>query len=188
MPQLVVFNHITLDGYFAAANGDISFLRQRFKDDEFHSFAVENIKAAGTLLFGRVTYEVMVNYWPTPNAIKDEPVIAERMNTLPKFVMSRTLRKSCWNNTQFLNGDIAPEVRKVKRLPGNRIAILGSGSIVAQLAPLGLIDEYELVLNPVAIGRGRTLFDGIRDAMNLRLTKTRTFRNGNVLLCYEPTT
>jgi dihydrofolate reductase len=84
--------------------------------------------------------------------------------------------------------DIASEVRKVKQLPGERIAILGSGSIIAQLAPLGLIDEYELVLNPVAIGRGRTLFEGIKDRINLRRTKTRTFRNGNVLLCYEPTT
>lgn len=188
MPQLIVFDHITLDGYFATPNGDISFLRQRFKDHEFHSFAVENINAAGTLLFGRVTYEVMVNYWPTPTAIKDEPAIAERMNSLPKFVLSRTLSKSSWNNTQFLNGDIASEVRKIKQLPGKRIAILGSGAIVTQLAPLGLIDEYELVLNPVAIGRGRTLFEGIRDQINLRLTKTRTFRNGNVLHCYEPTT
>jgi dihydrofolate reductase len=186
MPQLIVFDHITLDGYFAAPNGDISFLRQRFKDDEFHSFAVENINAAGSLVFGRVTYEVMVNYWPTPNAIKDEPTIAERMNSLLKFVLSRTLSKSSWNNTQFPKGDIASEVRKIKQLPGKRIAILGSGSIVAQLAPLGLIDEYELVLNPVAIGRGRTLFDGIKDQMNLKLTKTHTFRNGNVLLNYEP--
>ena len=188
MPQLIVFNHITLDGYFAGPTGDISFLRQRFKDDEFHSFAVENISAAGALLFGRVTYDVMVTYWPTPNAINDEPAIAERMNSLPKFVLSRTLSRSSWNNTQFLKGDIASEVRKIKQSPGKRIAILGSGSIVAQLAPLGLIDEYEIVVNPVAIGRGRTLFEGIRDQLNLRLTKTRTFCNGNVLHCYEPNT
>jgi dihydrofolate reductase len=187
MAQLIVFDHITLDGYFAAPDGDISFLHQRFKDDEFHSFAEENINAAGGLLFGRVTYEVMVNYWPSANAAKDEPAIAERMNSLPKFVLSRTISQSSWNNTQFLNGDVASEVRKLKQLSGKRIAILGSGSIVAQLAPLGLIDQYELVLNPVAIGCGRTLFEGIKDQMNLRLTKTRTFRNGNALLCYEPT-
>jgi len=185
MPQLIVFDHITLDGYFAGPNGDINFLRQRFKDDEFHSFAVENINAAGALLFGRVTYEVMVSYWPTAGAIQEEPEIAERMNSLPKFVLSRTLSCSSWNNTQFLNGDIASEVRKIKQSPGKRIAILGSGSIVAQLVPLGLIDEYEIVVNPVAIGRGRTLFENIVDQLTLRLTKSRTFRNGNVLLCYE---
>jgi hypothetical protein len=70
-------------------------------------------------LFGRVTHEVMVNCWPTPNAMRDEPAIAERMNNVPKFVLSRTLSKSSWDNTQFLNGDIASEVRKVKRLPAS---------------------------------------------------------------------
>jgi dihydrofolate reductase len=188
MRQLIVFDHITLDGYFTGPNGDISFLRQRFKDDEFHSFAVENINAAGALLFGRVTYEIMASYWPTAGATKEEPAIAERMNSLSKFVCSRTLSRSSWNNTQFLSGDIASEVSKIKQSPGKRIAILGSGSIIAQLAPLGLIDEYQIVVNPVAIGRGRTLFENIVDRLTLRLTKSRTFRNGNVLLCYEPTT
>lgn len=186
MPQLIVFNHITLDGYFAGPAGDIGFLRQRFKDDEFHSFAVENIKAAGALLFGRTTYEVMVRYWPTPNAINDEPEIAKCMNGLSKVVFSRTLSQSSWNNTRFVNGDLAAEVRRIKQGDGKRISILGSGSIVAQLAPLGLIDGYEIVVNPVAIGRGRTLFEGIRDQLNLKLAKTRVFGNGNVLLNYEP--
>jgi dihydrofolate reductase len=78
-------------------------------------------------------------------------------------------------------------VRQINQSPGKRLAILGSGSIVAQVAPLGLIDEYEIVVNPIAIGRGRTLFERIRDQLNLRLTRTRTFSNGSVLLCYEPT-
>ena len=187
MRHLVVFNHITLDGYFVGPDGDIDFLYQRFKNEEFHSFAVENIQAAGALLFGRVTYEVMVSYWPTPAALKGEPAIAERMNNLPKFVFSRTLSQSSWNNTSFLHGDTASEVRKLKEQPGKRIAILGSGSIVAQLAPVGFVDRFEIVVNPVAIGRGRTLFEGVKDQLNLSLTKTRTFRNGNVLLCYART-
>jgi dihydrofolate reductase len=186
MRKLIVFDHITLDGYFCGANGDMSFFHYRFRDDEFHAFAVDNIKEADGLLFGRTTYEIMVNYWPAPEALKNEPVIAERMDNLPKFVLSRTLSKSSWNNTQFLNGDIVSEVRKLKQAPGNRIAILGSGSLVAQLAPHGLIDEYEIVVNPVAVGRGRTLFEGIKSPINLQLTSTRVFRNGNVLLCYEP--
>jgi len=188
MRQLVVFDYITLDGYFAGRDGDINFLRQRLRDDEFYSFAVENINAAGAFLFGRVTYEVMVSYWPTATAIKEDPAIAERMNSLQKFVLSRTLTRSDWNNTQVLTGDMASEVRKIKQSPGKRIAILGSGSIVAQLAPLGLIDVFEIVLNPVAIGRGRSLFENIGDQLTLRLVKSRSFRNGNVLLCYEPTT
>jgi len=149
---------------------------------------VENINAAGALLFGRVTYEIMASYWPTATAIKADPAIAERMNSLPKFVLSRKLTRSDWNNTQFLTGDMASEVRKIKQSPGKRIAILGSGAIVAQLAPLGLIDAFEIVLNPVAIGHGRSLFENIGDQLSLRLTGSRSFRNGNVLLCYEPST
>ena len=80
---------------------------------------MENINAAGTLLFGRITYEVMISYWPTPNAIKDDPAIAERINTLPKFVLSRTLSESSWNNTQFLNGYIVSEVRKSSNRPAS---------------------------------------------------------------------
>ncbi|MGB7155388.1 MAG: dihydrofolate reductase family protein [Candidatus Acidiferrales bacterium] len=109
------------------------------------------------------------------------------MNSRPKFVFSRTLTKTPWNNTQLVKGDLVSEVRKLKEAPGNRMAILGSGNIVAQLAPHGLIDEYEIVLNPVAIGRGRALFEGIAEPLHLKLTKTHIFRNGNILLCYQPT-
>ena len=186
MRKLAVFDHITLDGYFSGLNGDIGFFHNRFKDDEFHAFAVDNIRAAGALLFGRITYEVMFAYWPITDAAKAEPVIADRMNSLPKFVFSRTLAKTPWNNAQLVKGDLVSEVRKLKEAPGNRMAILGSGNIVAQLAPHGLIDEYEIVVNPVAIGRGRTLFEGVKELLHLKLVKTRTFRNGNVLLCYEP--
>jgi dihydrofolate reductase len=185
MRKLVVFDHITLDGYFSGPNGEMSFFHNRFRDDEFHAFAVDNIKEADGLLFGRTTYELMVNYWPTPEALKNEPVIAERMNSLPKFVFSRTLAKTPWNNTQLVKGDLVSEVQKLKEASGNRMAILGSGNLVAQLAPHGLIDEYEIVLNPVAIGAGRTLFEGIHSPISLKLTNTRVFCNGNVLLCYE---
>jgi dihydrofolate reductase len=185
--KLVVFDHITLDGYFSGPNGDMSFFHNRFRDEEFYAFAVDNIKAADTLLFGRVTYDLMVSHWPTQEAIKNDPVVAERMNSLPKFVFSRTLARTPWNNTQLVKGDLVSEVRKLKEAPGNRMAILGSGNIVAQLAPHGLIDEYEIVLNPVAIGAGRAMFEGINEPLNLKLTKTRVFRNGNVLLCYQPT-
>jgi dihydrofolate reductase len=182
MRKLMVLNHITLDGYFCGPNGDMSFFHNRWGDEEFHAFAVDNSKEADALLFGRTTHEVMVSYWPTPEALQNEPIIAERMNNLPKFVLSRTLSKSSWNNTQFLNGDIVSEVRKLKQAPGKRITILGSGSIVAQLASHGLIDDYEIVVNPVAIGRGRTLFEGINSPISLDLASTRVFHNGNVLL------
>jgi dihydrofolate reductase len=184
--KLVVFNNVTLDGYFTDANGEMSWAHTGNDDAEFNAFAADNASGGGQLLFGRITYELMASYWPTPKAIKNDPIVAEGMNSMPKVVFSRTLDKASWSNTKLVKGDIASEIRKMKREPGKGMAILGSGSIVSQLAPEGVIDEYQLVVTPVVLGQGRTMFDGIKDKLNLKLTKTRTFGNGKVYLCYEP--
>jgi dihydrofolate reductase len=128
----------------------------------------------------------MASYWPTSSAMQNDPVVAGGMNASPKVVFSRTLREASWSNTRLVHGDPAAEVRRMKAEPGPDMAILGSGSLVAQLAPEGLIDEYQIVVSPVVLGRGRTLFDGLPEKLALRLTKSRAFRNGNVLLSYEP--
>jgi dihydrofolate reductase len=107
------------------------------------------------------------------------------MNRTPKVVFSRTMDKASWNNTKLVKDNIVEEVRRMKEEPGPGIAILGSGSIVSQLAPAGLIDEYQVVVNPVALGSGKTMFSGLKKALNLKLTKSRTFHNEKVLLCYE---
>jgi dihydrofolate reductase len=91
-----------------------------------------------------------------------------------------------WNNTTLVKGDLAAEMRKMKQASGENMVILGSGSIVSQLAQEGLIDEYQIVVNPVVLGHGRTMFDGVTEKLRLKLTKTRAFGNGNVLVCYEP--
>jgi dihydrofolate reductase len=156
------------------------------QDAEWNAFVQENASGGGELLFGRITYELMTRYWPTPLAMKNDPVVADRMNNLPKVVFSRTLEKALWKNTKLVKGDIAAEVRKMKNEPGPGMAILGSGSIVSQLAEEGLIDEFQIVVNPLVLGKGRTLFAGVKEKLNLKLTNTRTFGNGNVLLCYEP--
>ena len=105
---------------------------------------------------------------------------------MPKVVFSRTLSQASWNNTRLVKGDLVAEVRKMKNEPGPGMTILGSGSIVSQLATQRLIDEYQMVVDPVALGKGPTMFDGIKEHLSLKLTKTRTFRNGKVYLCYEP--
>ena len=184
MRKIIVFNHVTLDGYFVDMNGDMSWAHKN--DAEWNAFVADNAKGEGTLLFGRITYEMMASFWPTPNAIKSFPIVAERMNSLPKVVFSRTLDKAAWNNTKLVKGDLAAEIRKMKGEPGSDFVIMGSGSIVSQLAQEGLIDEYEIALNPVVLGKGRTMFDGIKEKLNLKLTRTRAFANGNVFLCYEP--
>ncbi len=186
MPKLIVFNHVTLDGYFTGANGDMSWAHAGNDDAEFNAFVADNASGGGQLLLGRTTYELFSSYWPTPIAIKNDPIVAEGMNSMPKIVFSRTLDKASWSNTRLLKGDIVSEVRKLKNERGNGIAILGSGTIVSQLAPVGLIDEYQVVVNPIVLGKGRPLFDGIEKTLNLKLTKTRAFGNGKVYLCYQP--
>ncbi len=186
MRKLIVFNHVTLDGYFAGANGDFSWARPGSDDAEYAAFVAENARGGGELLFGRVTYELMASYWPTPMADQHNPVVAAAMNRTPKVVFSRTLQHASWNNTRLISGDILAIIRRMKQESGPGMVILGSGSIVAQLALEHLIDEYQMVVNPVALGAGRTMFEGSREKLTLKLARTRTFQNGKVFLCFEP--
>jgi dihydrofolate reductase len=164
----------------------MSWAHRQEQDAEWNAFVQGNASGGGELVFGRVTYDMMASFWPTPQAFQRMPVVAEGMNQSPKVVFSRTLAQTSWNNTRLVKDDIAAEMRKMKNEAGPGMAILGSGSIVAQLAPEGLIDEFQIVVNPVALGKGRTIFDGINDKLTLKHTRTRTFGNGNVLLCYQP--
>ncbi|HEY8259471.1 MAG TPA: dihydrofolate reductase family protein [Gemmatimonadales bacterium] len=186
MRKLATFTNVTLDGYFAGPKGELEWAHRAAPDPEWNEFVAGNAQGGGTLLLGRVTYDMMVSYWPTPLAKKNDPAVAEGMNKLPKIVFSRTLDKSSWENTTMVKGDVAAEVRKLKQASGDDIAILGSGSIISQLAQAGLIDEYQLVVHPIILGQGKSLFAGVEDAKSLKLTQTRAFANGNVLHCYEP--
>jgi dihydrofolate reductase len=186
MRRLIVFNHITIDGYFVSVNGDFSWARNGNDDVEYAAFVAENASGGGQLLFGRITYELMAAYWPTPGADQHDPAVAAGMNSTSKVVFSRTLEQALWSNTKLVKGDIVSEIRKMKDEPGPGMAILGSGSIVTQLASEGLIDEYQMMVDPVALGKGRTMFDGIQEKLNLKLKKTRIFNNGKFFLCFEP--
>ena len=183
MRRLNVFNLMTLDGYIAGENGDISWHNV---DQEFQELANAASTSGNTLLFGRVTYELMERFWPTEEALRTDPVVAAGMNRSEKIVFSRTLEKATWSNTRLIKDDMVGEVRRLKQGSGNDLTVLGSGSIVAQLAQEGLVDEYQVLLNPVALGRGKTMFEGMKQKLILRLTETRKFGNGNMLLKYEP--
>jgi dihydrofolate reductase len=171
MRRLIAFEMVSLDGYFVDAHGEMSWARRQ--DPEWTGFAAENATGGSDLLFGRVTYEMMASFWPTSQAIQTMPAAATGMNQARKFVFSRTLDSASWNNTSVLKGDIATEVRTLKRAQGPPMVVLGSGSIVAQLAPQQLIDELQIVITPLALGGGRTLFNGAREPLH-------------VLLCFEP--
>jgi dihydrofolate reductase len=184
MPKLLAYTSVSLDGYFTDANGDMSWAHKH--DPEWQAFVSENASRGGQLLFGRVTYDLMAGFWPTALAAQSNPVVVERMNNLRKFVFSRKLDQVTWNNTTLLKGDLAAEVRKLKQEPGPNIVVMGSGSIVAQLTEAGLIDEYQIVLNPIVVGNGRTMFEGVKRKLPMKLAGSRAFGNGNVVLFYQP--
>jgi dihydrofolate reductase len=186
MRRLVVFNNVSLDGYFVDGNGDMSWAHGGEQDAEWNAFVSGNARGGGELLFGRKTYEMMASFWPTPMAAQMNPVVAERMNGMSKVVFSRNLDKASWSNTKLVKGDLVAEVRKMKNEPGQGMTIMGSGSIVAQLAQAGLVDEFQLVVNPIVLGRGRTMFEGIQEKLALKPTQTRTFGNGKVVMSYVP--
>jgi dihydrofolate reductase len=186
MPKLTVFNNVSLDGYFTDAKGDMSWAHRGQNDPEWKEFVGGNVKGDGRLLFGRKTYEMMASFWPTPMARESLPAVADRMNNGSKIVFSRSLAEAAWNNTRLVSTGLAKEVRKMKEGPGADMVILGSGEIVAQLAAEGLVDEFQFVVIPIALGEGRTLFDGLKKRLDLRLVRSRSFKIGNVLLCYEP--
>jgi len=137
MPRLIVFNTITVDGYFTDKNNDMSWAHQGDDDPEFDEFVAGNASGGGVLVFGRKTYELMASFWPTPAAAERMPVVAREMNSRQKVVFSRTLEEASWSNTRLVKDDLVEEVRRMKSAPGADMAILGSGSLVAQLAQAG---------------------------------------------------
>lgn len=183
MQKLMAFNSVTLDGYFTGPNGDLGWAHK--DDPEWREFTAGNASGNGTLLFGRVTYDMMASFWPTPQAKQQFPKVADGMNRHAKVVFSRSLEKVSWSNTRLVKSDLAAEVRRMKQQDGAGIVILGSGTIIAQLTQEALIDEYQVVVNPIVIGKGRTMFEGVMRKVNLKLTSERRFTNGNVLLTYE---
>lgn len=183
MRKLFMFNLVTLDGYFEGLNNDISWHNV---DAEFNEYAIDMLNSVDTLLFGRVTYDLMAGFWPSEAAKRDDPIVAGKMNSLSKVVFSKTLKKAEWSNTRLVNDHMEEEIQSMKGQFGKDIVLLGSGSIVSQLAQRGLIDEFRIMVNPVVLGKGNPLFKGIKEKLDLKLLRTKVFRSGNVLLYYEP--
>lgn len=184
MRKLQVFESITLDGYFSGPDGDLSWAHSGTPDPEFQRFVEGNAASPGDILLGRVTYELMASYWPTPMAAQNDPIVAKGMNEAEKLVISRTLKKTDWANTRVIDGELLDAVRALKRQEGKDLVILGSGSVVRQLAGAGLVDQFQFVVKPVALGKGRTVFEGLEAPLALTLTESRAFRDGSVMLNY----
>lgn len=185
MRKVIVFNQVSIDGFFVDNHGDMSWAHKGKDDAEWNEFVGSNASGGGELVFGRVTYEMMIKYWPTPQAARDAPAVAEGMNNLPKVVFSTTLNETTWKNTRLVKSDLPGEIQKMKNASGPDIVIMGSGTIVSQLTQAKLIDEYQVVVNPIVLGAGRTMFEGVTEKILLTLTSSRAFKNGNTVLDYE---
>jgi dihydrofolate reductase len=184
VPKLFSFNMVTLNGFFEGP--EPWSLDWHNTDEEFNAFAVEQLNTIGTLLFGRVTYQGMASYWPTPAALESDPLVAGAMNSLPKIVFSRTLGSADWNNSRLIKEHIADEITHLKQQPGKDLALFGSANLMAALMRLNLIDEHRIMVNPVVLGSGTPLFQGVDGRLNLKLISARPFTSGNVLLTYQP--
>ncbi|MGB4846720.1 MAG: dihydrofolate reductase family protein [Saprospiraceae bacterium] len=183
MGKINVFNFITLNGFYKGLHEDISWHRHGGEESEY---AEEGANSGSILLFGRVTYEMMAGYWPGPMAKQNSPVVAEGMNKSEKIVISKTLKKADWENTRIISENVIEEITRLKNSTDSMITILGSGSIITLLANHGLIDTYQFMIDPVALGDGTPVFNGIKNKLDLELTGSRVFKSGVVLLSYKP--
>ncbi len=187
MRKISVFNHMTIDGFFAGPKGEIDWFKEIKKDDEWEKYTHSQARSGGgMLMFGHTTYEMMKSYWPTPDAISNDPDMAKAVNNSPKIVFSKTLQSveegPDWKNITLFHEIKPKEILKLKE--NKDITIMGSGTIVQQLANLDLIDEYNLVVVPIILGAGKPLFKDV-EKMNLKLLEARMFKNGIVLLRYQ---
>lgn len=183
MSKLSVFNFVTLNGFYKGTNEDISWHRHEAEEADY---AAEGANSESILLFGRITYEMMASYWPTPMAYKNMPSVAEGMNKSEKIVFSRTLKKADWSNTKLIKGNIVKTVKDLKDTSSKGLTILGSGSIVTQFAEAGIIDEYKIMVDPVALGEGTPIFKGMKNKLDLALSDVKKFKSGVLLLSYIP--
>lgn len=183
MGKLIAWEIVSVDGFFAGSHGELDWF---VVDREFTECSADMLNHAETLLFGRLTYDLMKAYWPTPAAMKNDPVVAERMNNLPKIVFSRTLKTLAWNGSELRPEIVPEEIVKMKQQSGKDLMILGSAAVLSAFTRLGLMDEYRLIVAPVVLGSGQALFRDIPAKIKLKLLRTRQFQSGNVLLCYGP--
>jgi dihydrofolate reductase len=189
MRRITVFNYVTLDGYFAGPLGEIDWFKSIKKDKEFDLETKGQAKSGGTILFGHTTYEMMKSYWPTPEAMRNDPEMAKVVNNGEKIVFSRRLESveegPNWKNVSLMKEITKESITKLKKQKGKDITIIGSGSLVRQLTDMGLIDEYQLMVVPVILGDGKNFFSNVRQ-MDLELIEGKFFNNGIVQLRYRP--
>lgn len=186
MRKVVLFAHISLDGFAGDVNGGLGFLSY---NEELEQYAEELVKTVGAPLYGKTTYQLMEGYWPSelnnPDAGKFSSQHAQWIHHIPKVVFSTTLDAVTWNNTTLVKDNIVDEVNKLKQQSGEDLVIFGSPGLAKSFMKLGLIDEFKLTMHPVILGKGISLFDGGIPTNSLKLLETSTLKSGVITLHYS---
>jgi dihydrofolate reductase len=186
MRKLVLFMHVSLDGFVAGPNGEMDWIKV---DDEIFQYASDRTNESDAALYGRVTYQMMDSYWPTAasqsGASKHDIEHSHWYNSVPKVILSRTMEGTQANNVKIISKKIQEEITKLKAAPGKDILMLGSPSAAHSLMQYDLIDSYWLFVNPILLGDGIPLFKGIKEQRSLKLVKSNAFTSGVTCLHYE---
>lgn len=185
MRKLIMWNVMTLDGYFEGnQNWDLSF-HQVVWGPELETLSLEQLNSADYLIFGRVTYEGMAAYWTKAEGEAAEQEVAKRMNSLPKLVFSRTLKTAAWNNTTIIRENASDVIQKLKREGGKDLYVFGSANLSETFIKDNLFDEYRIGIAPVILGSGRPLFRQGIASQNLSLVSSQPLLTGGVVLKYS---
>jgi dihydrofolate reductase len=182
MRKLIFQMALSLDGFYEGPKGELDW---HLVDEEFYTDVYEMFENLDGEIMGRKIYETMAAYWPTETALKEDPVTAKWMNSMRKYVVSRTLKTVTWENSSLLQGDAEEAITRLKAQPGKDLGIGGS-DLIASLRNPKLIDEYRFLIVPVILGAGKPIFQGIRKRLNLKLISTKTYKSGMTGLYYRP--
>jgi dihydrofolate reductase len=190
MGKIVVTEFVSLDGVIEAPGGGEDYRHGGWtfeinRGGEGDKFKLDELLEADAQLLGRVTYEGFAAAWPSMTDA-DEVGFAEKMNSMPKYVVSSTLAEAEWNNSTVLGGDVAEEVSKLKQDVDGVILVAGSARLVQALVEHDLVDELRLMVFPVILGSGKRLFGDTSDKKPLRLVDSKTVGDGIAILTYEP--
>lgn len=183
MRTLASFIFTSLDGFYEGPNGELDWSNV---DAEFDEFAIRQLDEADILGFGRATYEHMAAYWPTEQAKANDPAITSRMNNKEKLVFSTTLSDASWSGTTVVRGEATEHVPAIRADAGKELLVLGSAHLTANLAQAGLLDELRVMVCPIVLGQGRSLFEDLKARVSLTLLRVRQFDSGNLVLTYRP--
>lgn len=182
MRKLIFQMALSLDGFYEGPKGELDW---HLVDEEFYADVYKMFENMDGEIMGRKMYETMATYWPTETAMREDPVTAKWMNSMRKYVVSRTLKTVTWENSSLLQGDAEEAITRLKAQPGKDLGIGGS-ELIASLRNPKIIDEYRFLIVPVILGAGKPIFQGIRQRLNLQLISTKTYKSGMTGLYYRP--